>query len=82
MHDDVELQKGDELVLTEAGHHGDWKTASIFPDRWPALPVGEVVIFERQFTNFYGRWFTVVTKGGKSYDLEPHLLLVKGSGDY
>lgn len=54
--------------------HGDWKTALVFPDRYPILKAGEVVEFVKEWSNFYGVWAEVNAANGSTYDIPPEAL--------
>lgn len=68
------MKIGDKLMLLEDTEHGDWKTAIVFPNRWPMLKKGTIVFFQEIFVNCYGRYFTVLTKKGRSYDIPTTVL--------
>lgn len=66
-----DLKVGDVLTLKRPGIHGDWKTATVFPDRWPTLPIGTKVKFVKRWLNFYGVQIRVDAPNGATYDLDP-----------
>lgn len=66
-----QFTEGQRLVLKEDAGHGDLKTASVFPQRWPTLKKGTEVTFVKTFWNFYGDWVTVKAPNGEWYDVEP-----------
>lgn len=51
--------------------HGDWKTRSVFPERWPTLKKGTEVEFLYKWNNLYGTWIAVKGENGKIYDIDP-----------
>jgi len=69
---------GDVLELIEDADHGDWKTVSVRPEKYPTLKQGTKVFFLERFNNFYGLWITVETECGGTYDIEPRFLKQKG----
>ena len=62
------------MIVTRDASHGDWKTASVHPDRWPTLKAGTEVEFINEWENFYGRWVRVRGPNGSEYDIEPNRL--------
>lgn len=51
--------------------HGDWKTASVHPDRWPTIKAGTVVEEVGRWTNCYGQWVKIIGPNGEKYDVRP-----------
>lgn len=62
------------VILEKDGDHGDWKTSSVRPGYWPTIPKGTKVEVIAEFTNFYGRYWTVIGPNGNKYDLEKYIL--------
>jgi hypothetical protein len=71
---DFKPEEGSMFVAVRPLDHGDWKTALVHKDRWPTLKEGTEVKFVKEFTNFYGKWWTVESPAGESYDVEPFKL--------
>ena len=70
-----------KMIVTRDASHGDWKTASVHPDRWPTLKAGTEVEFINEWENFYGRWVRVRGPNGSEYDIEPNRLRDADDGD-
>lgn len=63
---------GKDVYLAEDASHGDWKTASVRPGRWPTLGKGSKVRVKDIWSNFYGRQVRVISDSGELYDIEPN----------
>ena len=64
------IQPGKIVKALSELHHGDWKTASVFPDRYPPIPEGTEVEVIKTWNNFYGEWIRVKGPNGSHYDVE------------
>lgn len=60
---------GEMIEFDRDVSHGDWKTASVFPDRWPTIPKGTKVKMVGWMQNLYGV-FVRVEHNGERYDIE------------
>ncbi len=55
--------------IINASVHGDWKTASVRPGKWPLLKVGDKVELIERWQNFYGNQAKVKGPNGEIYDI-------------
>jgi hypothetical protein len=67
-------KEGQKVILKRAVSHGDWKTASVFPDRYPTLEKGTEVEVVKVWSNFYGTQVRVKEPNGRIYDIEENRL--------
>jgi hypothetical protein len=70
----VKPKIGDLVEFDRDVDHGDWKTASVRPNRWPTIKKGtqyEVVGF---YDNFYGQHVRV-KHATDTYDIEMHRII-------
>ena len=66
-----------EIILTEDVRHGDFKTVSIKPEKYPVLKAGMTVKYVRNFINFYGHYVTVEDENGQTHDINEEQLEIK-----
>ena len=71
-----DFKKGDKVVVVRVCSHGDWKTATLHPEKWQTLIQGREGIFQKWFSNLYGD-FARVDFDGVLYDIEPINILPK-----
>lgn len=64
------FKKGQKFILKQSVSHGDWKTASVHPEKYPVLKKGTEVVVEKVWVNFYGTQVRVKTPNGSYYDIE------------
>lgn len=64
-------EDGEMIEFDRDVSHGDWKTASVFRDRWPTIPKGTKVKVVGWMQNLYGVHVRVEYKGAR-YDVEAH----------
>lgn len=73
-HSSYTVPENGELVTVNTNcEHGDWKTASVFPKKWPTIPKGTKVKVVRIFLNLYGL-FVCVEHNGQVYDIEDRFI--------
>jgi selenocysteine lyase/cysteine desulfurase len=61
-----------KMVAIRNTFHGDWKTTLARGDNGDrSLKEGEIVTFVEEWSNFYGRWFTVEKENGAKLDISP-----------
>lgn len=66
---DNKFNDGDIAKAKKELQHGDWKTASVFPDRYKPVPASTEVEVVRTWINCYGKWVRVKGPNGSSYDV-------------
>lgn len=68
------------ITLKVLGHN-DWKTASVFPERWPLIEGGSKVEIISEWSNFYGRQLRIKGPNGEKYDVDPlNVKEIRGEG--
>lgn len=75
-----DFKQGDRVVVVRVCSHGDWKTATLHPEKWQTLNQGREGIFKSWFSNLYGD-FARVDFDGVIYDIEPINILRADSKD-
>ena len=70
----MKFNSGEKVKTKCSVSHGDWKTASVFPGRWPVIPADIEVEFIREWVNFYGHQVTIKGPNGSLYDVSPDKL--------
>lgn len=63
--------EGELISFDRDVSHGDWKTASAFPERYPTIKKGTKVEVKGWMQNLYGVFVSVEHKGSR-YDIERH----------
>lgn len=59
------------LKLKKTGHHGNFKSVAVFPDRWPPIESGTEVTLVKVWANLYGIQVRVKGPNGNHYDIDP-----------
>ena len=69
MFNENKFRDGDKVKALKMLHHGDWKTVSVFPDRYIPVPASTEVTVIRTWINCYGKWVRVEGPNGNHYDV-------------
>lgn len=75
----------EKAVTARIVNHGDWKTASVFPDRYKPIPENTEVKVIRTWSNCYGLWVRVEGPNGSHYDVREddlHKVWILQVGDF
>ena len=71
----IQLPLNGEIIQFDRDvDHGDWKTASVRPGKWPTIPKGTKVKMLGHMLNCYGLHLRV-EHAGQEYDIEAHRLV-------